>query len=184
MKRYYNKTTGKWYIEGQSMTRSVNGGLFSGVPTTEQLAEWGFTEWIEPTPLEPTEEELLEKAKEEKINEIDIRDNSSEINNFKVNEVLNAWFTPQERSNFRNSVDAAKLLNINTVSVFIGNLLIEIPTLQAEQMLAAIQLYADQCYIVTKQHKLRVSNLETIQEVEDYDYTTGYPEMLNFTVGQ
>jgi hypothetical protein len=36
----------------------VGGVLFSGVPTVEQLTEWGYTLYVPPTPPEPTEDEL------------------------------------------------------------------------------------------------------------------------------
>jgi len=67
MKRYYNSSTKEWYTVGQSMTKKIENGVFSGIPTEEQLTEWGFEEWIDPEPPELTEEELLEKAKIEKI---------------------------------------------------------------------------------------------------------------------
>lgn len=56
MKRYYNSKTNSWYIEGNSITINTNKGLFSGIPTEEQLAEWGYKEHIEPIP-EPISEE-------------------------------------------------------------------------------------------------------------------------------
>ena len=56
MKKYYNSDTKQWYIEGKSMTKVIENGIFSGVPTEELLLEWGFEEWHEP---EPTPEELL-----------------------------------------------------------------------------------------------------------------------------
>lgn len=54
---YINKQTGKRY-SGGSITISHNGVLFSGVPSVEQLTEWGYEEYVPPTPPEPTEEEL------------------------------------------------------------------------------------------------------------------------------
>ena len=66
-KRYYNSTNKEWYTEGNSLTRRVNGALFSGVPSVEQLTAWGFEEWIE---SESTPAELLERAKASKINKL------------------------------------------------------------------------------------------------------------------
>lgn len=51
MKRYYNNTTEEWYTEGSSITRKIENGVFSGIPSVEQLAEWGFEEYIEPEPI-------------------------------------------------------------------------------------------------------------------------------------
>ena len=54
MKQYYNEVTQEWYTEGQSLTRRIENGMFSGVPSVEQLLSWGFVERTEP---EPTSEE-------------------------------------------------------------------------------------------------------------------------------
>ena len=55
MTTYYNKKTAEYYYEGRSITRRLDDGrIFAGVPTEQQLAEWGFEELVEPTPPEPT----------------------------------------------------------------------------------------------------------------------------------
>ena len=132
--------------------------------------------------LTPTPPRTLEDAKTEMIEKIDEYDSSDNVNGFTVNGEIEGWFTPEERSNYKSSIDAAKLLGVETLSFFIGDNLLTLPTLMAEQMLAQIQLYADQCYIVTKEHKLAVENLSTIEEVDAFPYTVGYPQKLDFTV--
>lgn len=122
----------------------------------------------------------LEDAKQYKISEIDLYDNSSAVNGFTVNNAFTAWFTVQERLNYKQSIESAKLLGINDLAFFIGDNMLNVSVTNAEMMLAALQLYADQCFIVTKQHKLAVNALESIEEVDEYDYKTGYPEKLNF----
>ena len=43
------------------MTRMLdNSTLWSGIPTEEQLTEWGFVEYIPPEPPEPTPEDELD----------------------------------------------------------------------------------------------------------------------------
>lgn len=131
--------------------------------------------------LRPIPTQTLEEYKENKINEITLFDESSNVNSFTVNHMLSAWFTPSERSNYKSSIEAAKLLGLNSLSFFVGDMMLEINDISlAELMLAQIQLYADQCFLVTKQHKVNVMNLETIEEVKEYDFTVGYPEKLNF----
>ena len=50
---YINTETGEFYYGG-AMTRMLdNSTLWSGIPTSEQLTEWGFVEYIPPEPPEP-----------------------------------------------------------------------------------------------------------------------------------
>lgn len=123
----------------------------------------------------------VEIARQEMIQKINNYDSSDEVNGFLVNGTK-AWFTVQERNNYKASIDSAKLLGIETLSFFVGDQLLTVSPAMAEQMLAMIQLYADQCFIVTKQHKLQVNSLESIEDIDLYDYYSGYPEMLSFEV--
>lgn len=180
MKRYYNSTTKEWYYEGQTLTKRVENGVFTGIPSEEQLAEWGFREWVEPV---PTPAELLERAKMQKIAEIDAYDNSDEVNGFDIvvgGQTMAAWLTPEKRSDYKNSLDSAELLGLTEVHPVLNGVAITLDTQTAKMALAKIQLYANQCYGVTEQHKAAVNALETVEEVEAYDFTAGYPERLVF----
>ena len=146
-------------------------------PTASVKEVWD----MELTP-EPIYIRTLEDAKNEMIANIDAYDSSINVNGFTVNNEIEAWFTADERSNYKSSIDAAKLLGVGTLSFFINDIEMTLPTESVEYMLAQIQLYADQCYIVTKQHKLDVNALETIEEVDAYPYMDGYPKRLNFDV--
>lgn len=66
MKQYYNEVTQEWYTEGQSLTRRIENGMFSGVPSVEQLLSWGFVERTEP---EPTSEETEDMSDNVEIEE-------------------------------------------------------------------------------------------------------------------
>lgn len=176
MKQYYNKNTKEWYTEGQSMTRKIENGVFSGIPTIEQLSRWGFEEWIEP---EPTQEELLRRAKQDKLNELENYDNSSEVNNFSVNG-KNMWLDASVRQQLRISLDAMQTLGRETVTKWFDGEQYTYPTSIWYQMLAAVEVYAADALNVTESHKAAINALTTVQEIEDYDFTTGYPEKLEF----
>lgn len=173
MKRYYNPTTQEWYYEGRSMTRQLeDGSLFSGIPTEEQLLSWGFEEYVEPT---PTPEEELAIAKENKKMEISDYDRSDSVNDF-IFHGKHMWLAPDIRSNYMLTIEGAKRLGVAVVP-FLG---IEIPVDNAQTMLDMINVYAMQCVAVTEAHKAAVDALDTVEAVEAYDYTTGYPEKVNF----
>ena len=59
---YYNKVTKDYYYGGSMTRRLDNGTLFSGVPSKEQLNEWGYEEYVENTvEYQPTQEELRQQ---------------------------------------------------------------------------------------------------------------------------
>ena len=135
--------------------------------------------------IAPEPPRTLEQAKNEMQWKIDDYDRSDSVNAFNVHDTehditFEGWFTADERSNYKSSIDAAKLLGLETLSFFIGDVLLEVTPAQAEYMLAQVQLYADQCYIVTKQHKIAVDALDTIEAVDAYPYQQGYPNKITF----
>lgn len=136
---------------------------------------------ILPEPYQRT----LEDAKREKILQIKEYDRSSNVNTFNVTlgeNTISHWLTPEQRANYKNSIDAAKLLNIEEVHPVFNGTQLTMSTSMAEMALAQIQIYADRCYIVTETHKSDVNSLENIEDVDNYDITTGYPEKLNFNL--
>lgn len=53
-KRYHNPTTGKWHTAGRGITHRIDEHtVFSGVPSEEQLKEWGYEEYVPPVVEEP-----------------------------------------------------------------------------------------------------------------------------------
>ena len=130
--------------------------------------------------LTPPHVRTLEEAKAEMIQRIDEYDQSSNVNGFTVNNEIEGWLTADERSNYRSSIESSELLSIDTISFYIDDYLMEVSTQDAKYMLAQIQLYADQCFMVTKQHKIEVEVHENIEDVDRYEYTRGYPPKLNF----
>ncbi len=176
MKRYYNATTKEWYTEGTSLTRKIDNGVFSGIPSVERLTEWGFEEWYEP---EPTSEQLLARAKSAKIAELEAYDSSDAVNSFSVNG-KQMWLDAATRQQLRISLDAMQQAGRGTVTKWFDGEQYTYPIDVWYQMLAAVEVYASDALNVTELHRAGINALTTIQEVDDYDYTIGYPEKLEF----
>ena len=177
MKKYYNQTTKEWYFEGQTITRKLaNGALFSGIPTLSQLSEWGFEEVIEPA---PTPQELLEAAKQEKIAEIEEYNVSDSVNEFTING-SSMWLTYDERSQIATQISANEAAGRTSMTRWYNGYEFTFPLATWKQMLVALEIYAGDALNVTEAHKAAVTALQTVEAVEDYDITTGYPSKLNF----
>jgi hypothetical protein len=56
----------------------------------------------------------------------------------------------------------------------------ELKLVDAIQMLNAIELYASACYDNTQKHIAAINALTIAEEVEVYNYRTGYPAKLRF----
>ena len=176
MKRYYNSNTGEWYYEGQSITHNENGTLTSGVPSVEQLTAWGFEEWVEPT---PTPAQLLERAKDAKIADLEAYDQSDAVNSFSVNG-QEMWLDAATRQQLRISLDANQQAGRETVTKWFDGVSYTYPIDVWYYMLGQVEVYAGDALNVTESHKAAINALESIEDVEAYDFTIGYPEKLSF----
>lgn len=122
----------------------------------------------------------LEQAKKDAIKTISLYDSSNAVNAFIVNNTVKTWFTIEQRLNYKQSVEAAKLLNETSLQFLVEGIPFSISVTNAEYMLAQIQRYADKCFLVTEQHKANIRTMNNIEDIDTYDFTVGYPEMLNF----
>ena len=121
----------------------------------------------------------LSSAKSEMISKILVYDSSDKVNAFKVNGIT-IWYTPTQRSNFKNSIESAKYFKQKTVTVPFNNTFLELKVEEAEYILAKIQVYADACENVTVSHIIYVKKLETIPDVDGFKYDVDYPKMEEF----
>jgi len=170
MKTYHNATTDEWYTEGSVITRRIENGVFSGIPTVAQLTEWGFVEYVP-----PVHERTLEEAKREKIEELEDYDSSTAVNEFFLNNE-GMWFEPAKRDNYLNSLQSAKRLGQTTVPFLGQTLSID----DAITMIDSVNLYAMQCVGVTDTHRANIEALQSIADVDAYDFTVGYPQKVSF----
>lgn len=150
-------------------------------PTEEQLFEAGWQIYVEPPVPEPTPAQRLREAKDIKLSEIESYDESPNINGIIVNG-NRVWIPADKRAVLKTSVDAYKALGIETITkVWEG---IEYTATADEWllMIAKVEVYASECYNTTARHKAAVEALDNIDNVEEYDYTLNYPNMLEFNI--
>ena len=123
----------------------------------------------------------LKQAKVDKIAEIATYDTSSSVNGFMLNGLL-VWLDKATRVGLMNSTTIAKAAGKQTTSLWLGGLKLVVDCDKAIQLLSALEMYALECFNVTASHKQAVSELTTIEEVEAYDYKSGYPKILEMSV--
>ena len=121
----------------------------------------------------------LRGAKNDTITEINGYNNSSEVNGFKMGG-KRMWLTLEERQAVKIALDAYEHNGETEMTKIWDGVEYTFPLATYRDMLARIEQYASECQNATERHLQAVEKLETVEEVCDYDYTAGYPEMIDF----
>lgn len=176
---------GMWLTDGDSVSDSVF------MPVGADESKWreittAEKESIEaaheaPAIEEPTIDDgfMLEQAKAQKVAEIEAYDTSDAVNGFTYQGQA-MWIDKATRVGLVNAIECTMTMGEDVITFGIQNVSVTLPCATAMKMMAALEVYALKCYNVTLAHKNAVMALNTIEEVEAYDITAGYPEKLVF----
>ena len=154
----------------------IKDGMQTLNPSEETLFADGWEEYVIP---EPTEEEKLQDAKRGMRDVIEVYDSSDEVNGFYMKGVQ-MWLDKATRAGLMLRFEAERAIGMTETSLWYEGVMYTLSLESAFQMLYALELYASQCYDNTQRHLANINGLETIEEVEAYDYMSGYPQKLNF----
>lgn len=126
-------------------------------------------------------EEPLEYMKKAMLAYIEKYDASSSVNSFLLNG-MEVWLDKATRVGLMNSTTIAKSMGQEKTTLWLGSYQLDVDCDKAIQLLSALEMYALECFNVTASHKATVGELKTIEEVEVYNYKTGYPKMLEMSI--
>lgn len=183
MKRYIKdriiKTRNQIVINGQRTIKDKDGndkvvGTNTYNPTEEMILADGWVEYTTPV-YEPT----IDDYRKRKSDEILRYDSSDEVNAFYM-QGQQMWLDKATRAGLMLRLQAEQAIGRASTILWYGNQQFEIPMVQAFQMLYALEVYASKCYDNTQRHLAAIQSLQTIEEVESYDYKAGYPAQLEF----
>lgn len=148
-------------------------------PSEAMLLADGWTEYVRPTPPEPTEEQKFAIAQERKKDEIERYDKSSAVNQFFIGDTA-MWLDKDTRTGLKLRFEAEIAMGKTDTTLWADGVQYPLSLETAIQMLYALEVYASMCYDQTQAHLAAIDALTTIEDVEVYDYTTGYPDKLHF----
>lgn len=126
-------------------------------------------------------DDTLEAHKRNKLREIDVYDISENVNGFFLGDTL-LWLDKDTRTGLVNTLNSAVIVGRENVNIWFSGLYITLNIDEARQMLAALEIYATDCYNVTAQHKVQVNALETIEAVDAFDVSADYPQRPVFNI--
>lgn len=157
-------------------------GMTTTNPTEEMILADGWVEYIEPEPTpapEKTEEEKLAIAKRDKKRNISYYDKSSAVNRFYISDTP-MWLDKETRTGLKLRFEAEIAMGKTDTTLWADGVQYPLSLETAIQMLYALEVYASMCYDQTQAHLAAIDALTTVEEVEAYDHTSGYPEKLKF----
>lgn len=128
-----------------------------------------------------TEADVLNSAKASVLAAIEAYDTSSAVNGFILNG-QRVWLDKATRVGLMNSTTIAKAMGQPTTTLWLGDVKLVVECDKAIQLLSALEMYALECFNVTAAHKKAVAEMSTVESVLEYDYTAGYPKMLEMSV--
>lgn len=128
-----------------------------------------------------TEAALTAAAQKMVLEKITEWDTSSAVNGFILNG-QRVWLDKATRVGLMNSTTIAKGMGLATTTLWLGDVKLVVECDKAIQLLSALEMYALECFNTTAAHKKTVTEMGTVEEVLGYDYTAGYPKMLEMSV--
>ena len=171
-------------INGKQETE-VMGGMpdENGLATTEAVVRkvWVYDGVRLETGGMTSEAALTAAAQKMVLAEIEKHDTSSAVNGFILNG-QRVWLDKATRVGLMNSTTIAKAMGQPTTTLWLGDVKLVVECDKAIQLLSALEMYALECFNVTAVHKKAVAEMSTVESVLAYDYTAGYPEMLEMRI--
>ena len=132
-----------------------------------------------PSKIKNLEEYVLRRIKDIIIDKITKYDVSENVNLFYLRGNP-MWLNDIKRTSLIKSTNIRKSQGaITTVLWDDDNNKYDIPVDMALNMLNTLEMYALDCYNMTAKHKKNISEMDSIEDVLNYDYMAGYPKILH-----
>ena len=177
MKKYIKNNI----IKSASKIVVVKDGLQYINPSEELIIADGWVEVAHIEPSKPTEEQLLKLAQQKKIDQVHMYDLSDNVNQFSYAGIP-MWLDKSTRAGLLLRFQAEKAQGLVSTTLWYNHQSYTLYLEHAINMLYAIEVYASVCYDNTQKHIANISKLTSIEQIEAYDITTGYPQKLSFAI--
>ena len=100
-------------------------------------------------------------------------DKSSNVNSFYY-KGKKYWLDKNTRVGLQNLANCSS----DNMSLVLEDTIVELSIDKAKSFLSKLEEYAGKCYINTTKHLLAIKDFKTVEDVINYDYTTGYPDKI------
>lgn len=106
-------------------------------------------------------------------------DQSEKVNRFILNS-CEMWLDKATRVGLINSITIEKNAGRNATTLWCGCLKFVLDINKALEILSQLELYALECYNVTASHLASIDQTDSLEELKEFDFQSGYPQVLDF----
>ena len=103
----------------------------------------------------------------------DLYDKSDNVNSF-IYKGNKYWLDKQQRSCMKTVAESG----LSEIEIVFGAITLTLPAEFVKQFILQLEAYAYKCYVNTAKHQQKIQSLQTLEDILNYDYTTGYPEKI------
>lgn len=107
------------------------------------------------------------------LKQLELYDHSENVNSF-IYKGNKFWLDKQQRSCMKTVAESG----LETIDVVMGGYSLTLPSEFVKQFILQLEAYAYKCFVVTARHQQTIQSLQTLEDILNYDFTTGYPEKL------
>ena len=114
--------------------------------------------------------------------QIELYDNSNFVNEFYIGNTA-IWLNKADRVGLQLRLEYELSIGKESTILWHNGVSFPLPLIgdyTAFDMLIDIEVYASKCYDNTQKHLAEIMKIANVEEIMNYDYTTGYPEKLKF----
>lgn len=123
----------------------------------------------------------LDELKNELIGNVKAYDTSENVNIFYLNNTP-MWLNKETRVGLSLRFESELKSGLTETTLWYSDMSYILPIDTAIQMLHNLEMYASKCYDNTQYHLKKISTLQNVEELKNYDITYGYPDKLYFNI--
>lgn len=147
-------------------------------PSHEDYINDGWQEYLEDTEESGDREKTLEETRGNVLLEVEDYYRSNSVSGFFIGDRLFNLPPASERMMFVEHIKAyIEAGKDDSTFVFDG---ITLTVIEAFDMLMEMMVYSTECYLNYLNHVNNIKKLLSETDILDYDFTTGYPDVLRF----
>lgn len=100
-------------------------------------------------------------------------DKSIDVNSFYYKEDKK-WLDKNTRIGLQNLINCGA----QTITIQLDSELLDISADKLKEFLNKLEVYAGKCFVTTAKHRMAINQLESIEELINYDFTANYPKKI------